>query len=463
MSDFAAHRGCRLRVYLYEEHVSSLQRQLRGVTGNFFGWANSCERHRICAANLSHSASSDNASCLEKQCTYSTFTYANTYTFTTDVPIYKRLVSACPLTKDPAAADVFLVPYSFGTMMTLLWGLKAASDHNLRHFRNHLDVSALKQEHRWMMDAAISIPKNLPHFNESTAARHVFLFSVDNDFLNLHLNPLMSRAILVHLGDDALLSRRTDTSYRRKDVTPLINGLVVPYRISQWLPFGFPAPHVTRTRRYLVSMNVNYKKAHVRSLLAIAVRAQAEELAVPKSQVLMSSKMMEPMEASDVQLNSTFCLCPTGDSKGFTARFYTALIHGCIPVRVDGYERNTTAGPVAYPFASLLDWQQMVIDIPLYRANASLVEELLAIPEERRRAMQHYIRSKAHWLVTDFAAHAHHDAAQAVVIELEQRFNVRPAIGTVVAGRQFGRNVSQWAPRTTLLHPLPKVTAPPMT
>ena len=32
---------------------------------------------------------------------------------------------------------------------------------------------------------------------------------------------------------------------------------------------------------------------------------------------------------------TTFCVAPTGDSDGFTQRFYYILAAGCIPVRVD--------------------------------------------------------------------------------------------------------------------------------
>tara|TARA_B100000795_G_scaffold268010_1_gene254069 strand:+ start:1129 stop:1350 length:222 start_codon:yes stop_codon:yes gene_type:complete len=45
-----------------------------------------------------------------------------------------------------------------------------------------------------------------------------------------------------------------------------------------------------------------------------------------------------PLSARDTMermRGTTFCVAPTGDSDGFTQRFYYILAAGCIPVRVE--------------------------------------------------------------------------------------------------------------------------------
>eukprot|EP00966_Prymnesium_polylepis_P158747 3669267-Prymnesium_polylepis.1 len=114
-------------------------------------------------------------------------------------------------------------------------------------------------------------------------------------------------------------------------------------------------------------MNINVNKNtgvpsaivnRVRREVARQVLRQARKLQLPRDEVTLGPPTMaDPREAAEMALNSTFCLCPTGDSKGFTARFYMALLHGCLPVRIDGYQRNMTIGPPVYPFPHLIDWR----------------------------------------------------------------------------------------------------------
>jgi hypothetical protein len=56
--------------------------------------------------------------------------------------------------------------------------------------------------------------------------------------------------------------------------------------------------------------------------------------------------------AALASLGSVFCLCPTGDSAGFTARFFFSIAHRCIPVYVDLWQRNMTCARQPTPWSS---------------------------------------------------------------------------------------------------------------
>ena len=98
--------------------------------------------------------------------------------------------------------------------------------------------------HRQMKRAALAAKALLPHLNNATASRHVILFTCDSQFVNIELHPLLKESLIVHLGDDAFASSPTMHNYvglqRAKNL--LRNAVVVPYRVSQWLPFGFMPP-----------------------------------------------------------------------------------------------------------------------------------------------------------------------------------------------------------------------------
>jgi hypothetical protein len=153
-------------------------------------------------------------------------------------------------------------------------------------------------------------------------------------------------------------------------------------------------------------------------------------------------------------LESSFCLCPTGDSKGFTSRFFFSIAHDCIPVRVDGWQRELPFAAIAYPFAHLVDWRKVVVNVPLDDAHG-LLEWLRDMPanelRERRLALRHAApmllysggehetpppaeqpRARAHadWGAAGHARAAHMaahgaalpDAEAAFLDELERRF-----------------------------------------
>ena len=103
--------------------------------------------------------------------------------------------------------------------------------------------------------------------------------------------------------------------------------------------------------------------------------------------------MIGPVQAARIARSSTFCVCPTGDSKGFTARFYYALLHGCIPVRLDAYpRRNLTLERVALPFPSQLNWSKLMVNVrnaeSILRDTPGFLRQLRDMPKEEVQARQ---------------------------------------------------------------------------
>lgn len=47
----------------------------------------------------------------------------------------------------------------------------------------------------------------------------------------------------------------------------------------------------------------------------------------------------------------------------FTARFYFSLIHGCIPVWIDTYNRNLKFNDLALPFKKSLHWNKLMVHV----------------------------------------------------------------------------------------------------
>lgn len=395
---------CILRTFVYESYLPHLEVQQK--SGAFFGFSSP------------EAEQGGSMSCLVGPCSYVSFSWMNIRQYTAEIPIYQRLMTSCPTTTDPNAADLFLVPFFFGYMMTLGW---------LPEVRGAQGSSPLKSAHRQMKRAALAAKALLPHLNNATASRHVILFTCDSQFVNIELHPLLKESLIVHLGDDAFASSPTMHNYvglqRAKNL--LRSAVVVPYRVSQWLPFGFMPP-VVGLRALLVSMNVNVARHPIRKSIAAQLVADAERLNLTSKRVLVSSKMLGPKEAALVALNSTFCVCPTGDSKGFTARFYFVMMHGCVPVRLDGWRRNVTRAPPTYPFPTLIDWSKIVIDMAVEKLEPQgLLSRLLHMSPQEVAERQRLLRHSLHWLTYDLKNHSHHDAPAALIHTIQEALAVQ--------------------------------------
>lgn len=129
--------------------------------------------------------------------------------------------------------------------------------------------------------------------------------------------------------------------------------------------------------------------------------------------------------AAAASISSVFCLCPTGDSKGFTARFYFSIAHRCIPVRVDGFRRGLTAAETAYPFPSLIDWSRIVVNATVDEAlSGALLQRLASMPQREVSERLAYMQRCAPWLVwgRNASGSGHErDAAGAAIHELRLR------------------------------------------
>ena len=102
--------------------------------------------------------------------------------------------------------------------------------------------------------------------------------------------------------------------------------------------------------------------------------------------------------------------------------------HGCIPVKVDLYRRYPSDFEVpstnpAYPFASLISWERVVVEATADRLDG-LLDRLLHL-ERSAASRRRYMRSIAHWISYD--AHDAHgqlrlqDAPSAAMHELAAR------------------------------------------
>lgn len=372
---------------------------------------------------------SGHANCLlEPDCLYSDFHTANTRQYSSEIPLYRHLLSKCPRVHDPTLADAFVVPLFFGTMATMNWN-------RWKMFRNMttaaVDTANLagemwKHMSFWSPDAH----SVLPHLTPATAAKHVFFWTVDSDhvlgtvrFCPKPLQVPIRQAIFVHLGDDHF---RSNNWLVRQGKTPfgyMPRDIIVPYRVSQWLPLGYPPPK--RERIWLLNANVDLGRHPIRGHFVGGIIRDAARLNVthlvnvgalgggkPDAK-LRSYRMTEgTAAAAEDALRSVFCLCPVGDSKGFTARFYFSLLHGCIPIRVDGHRRDYAFVPshlrtntsrhreVAAPFPSKIEWNAAVLDIKPNTADGLLLM-LMSMPKEEVRARQRYLHKIGRLLLVD--------------------------------------------------------------
>lgn len=165
----------------------------------------------------------------------------------------------------------------------------------------------------------------------------------------------------------------------------------------------------------------------LRRQLAAALAAEAVALNLTH-RVLMNmvgvrsegTTRLNARRGAEMASRSTFCLCPSGDIVGFTARFYFSIIHGCIPVYVDMFPRALTFDDLLFPFPTSIDWGRVTIFRTL-ATSSGLLQHLSSLPATEVAARQRYIRSIASLLVYDTPG-VERDAPAAFIEELEHRF-----------------------------------------
>ena len=452
---------CGLRLYVYEQYEPLLEAILH-VGGQMFtlhepGGVPLSRRRRLVS----------NATCFEHDCQYRDFANATPRVFTGDVPIYQRLVQRCRRVTDPSQADVFVLPVPLSSLQVLSWNMGAylpamcvapelmgwsatairaaevlprSMNRTVETLRKHSLKcrEKLKAKAKLLVQQAMRLFRRhgLPMLSARTAPRHLFLFSNDVQFVPLQvmarewlnataLTPLLMRSLVVHLGDDSsTVGPRSIT--QKQPGRYLYNDLTVPYRVSQWMALGWPPP--VRPKRFLLSGNLNGKKSKYRGQLLHALGISGKKLGLVAA-LYLSSSNQPPAIAAQVAAESTFCLAPTGDSKGFTARLFYALLHGCIPVRVDAFEKRSRSlnfSQVNFPFRSLLDWSRLILDEganSLVRNASGFLGRLRGMPPHEVADRQAYIRNVSHYLSYDLEhpQFPGQDAPGALIRELEQR------------------------------------------
>ena len=288
----------------------------------------------------------------------------------TDVPIMYKLLQSATIEPDPSKADVFLVPFLMGCNAMLGWG------HGMQR------VNA-REHHAFFGDFKTFARKQLPHFAK-WPHRHLFLFPLDSMFAPRWLLPSM----VAHTG-----SGYTTAGL---DVT-------VPYLVS--LPPQPKNADLAPRKRFvflMASPSRNLVRTELAAQLRIATTRMRSDASAPKVELYETDPSKEnamPLSASETMArmrDTTFCVAPTGDSDGFTQRFYYILAAGCIPVRVDTYYSNYSFGRVAWPFKQTIQWRKAAILLPPHKLRRDgLIPTLLNISQTRIASMQRYIREVA--------------------------------------------------------------------
>ena len=194
--------------------------------------------------------------------------------------------------------------------------------------------------------------RSLAHYSPATASRHVFFCSVDSQFVLAR--PASNRSLWVHLGDENQVRLLHRTTVHRVP----FNGLTIPYRVGHWIAPDLLATPLKRDRTVFIYYNTNLQRHVVRLMLYVRLAL------LNRSDVVLEKKINTPLEAARRASDSRFCLCPTGDSTGFTARLYFSLVHGCTPVWIDGWQRNIGWDDLALPFKKSIDWRRLVVYMP---------------------------------------------------------------------------------------------------
>lgn len=175
---FTGVEPCSLRLFLYQTKLNDQHK---------FGWrmGNSSRANESCLTGpCSYSGWGPFLSATQPLPTPGNFTVRE---YSAEVPILQRLLRTCPhRTADPAAADMFVIPYYFGFASTLAWGI---SD---RVFgpgarKVHTKMDSYSRVHLW---------RELRHLNSETANRHVFFFTTDLEWLAFGLSRRIGLSLL---------------------------------------------------------------------------------------------------------------------------------------------------------------------------------------------------------------------------------------------------------------------------
>eukprot|EP00908_Phaeocystis_cordata_P014469 Transcript_25566.p1 GENE.Transcript_25566~~Transcript_25566.p1 ORF type:complete len:406 (+),score=199.73 Transcript_25566:65-1282(+) len=282
----------------------------------------------------------------------------------TDVPLMAKLLQSAQVVTDAKQAQVFLVPFLMGCNAMLGWG----------HGMQRVNAAA---HHRFFGNFRTFARESLPHFAR-WPHRHLFLFPLDSMFSPKWLR----QSMIAHTGAGYIGQSNIDVP--------------VPYLVSL-PPQPAEAADANRPRERLVFLMASPSRNKVRVEVARQLReartAHGSQVELYETDPRLENAM--PLSAAETMKRmraTTFCVAPTGDSDGFTQRFYYIVAAGCIPVRVDTYYSDKSFGKVAWPFKQSIEWRRAVVLLPPRQLRrVGLMPTLLNISAKRVAAMQQYI------------------------------------------------------------------------
>ena len=279
-----------------------------------------------------------------------------------DVPLMAKLLQSAQIVTDPEQAQVFLVPFLMGCNAMLGWG----------HGMQRVNSAA---HHRFFGNFDRFARESLPHY-ERWPHRHLFLFPLDSMFSPKWLK----RSMVAHTGASYVAKSSIDVP--------------VPYLVS--LPPVTPGA-LAGPRERLVFLMASPSRNKVRVEVARQLR-EARKTEGSRVELYETDPRKEnamPLSAKDTMsrmMGTTFCVAPTGDSDGFTQRFYYIIAAGCIPVRVDTYYSDRSFRRVAWPFKQTIQWKKAVLLLPPAKLRCDgIMATLRNVSTERIVAMQQYI------------------------------------------------------------------------
>jgi hypothetical protein len=214
-------QSCRLRIFVYENLLPNLTAVLQ--YGRWYG--NSTE-------------STGCGNCLVQSCEYSSFSTNNARQYSSEIPVLLRLLTACRVTRNPGSADLFVVPVPLGTIGSSAWDKRVPVER--RNESRELSRSIQRRikptshtrppagphspprtcDHSALVFAPLPVLfreekavtphrllASLEHLDSETARRHLFLHSVDSDWVGIAAGSssaatLAHEAMMLHLGDD---------------------------------------------------------------------------------------------------------------------------------------------------------------------------------------------------------------------------------------------------------------------
>ena len=269
-----------------------------------------------------------NMNCFIKECKQSWD--INFSQYSAELVILYRLLTQCENTNNINEADFFLFPFPFSLWQVSGWVGK-------RSYPQILKI----------------LPKFLTHMNTNNSHKHVFLDTNDSIFL-LNLNKNNNNSIFVHYGDDLWSGTKMRTNYINQ-LQYYSNSIIVPYRSSTKIQ-NIKNYH---ERSIFLFGALNSRRNPIRKKIVNLFKNISNKNIIVK-------EMMDFKSLHNISLytyDSKYCLVPVGDTPSVTNRFPSAIISGCIPVRIDPYTRTPSGTTYRLPFFRQLDWKNMHVNI----------------------------------------------------------------------------------------------------